>query len=245
MHGEGAVRGQRPGVGVLALVDVVLVDLVGEDPEIVTLGPGGQSLDDRPRDHLAGRVARRIEVEGDRALRQMIAHHLHRALRRVGDVEEGDLDRHAVERADDARDERPVGRQHQHLVAGLDDGAGHRPQAAGGAGRHQDVLALGRHAGAPPRLVDDGIEQRPRPLRRRIAVHAGPLGHRQVLHAAAGGRLHPGIADVQRIDLAGEAGQTVGKRRVDGARDVGDGGREVRMAGHGEAMLPHGHGALE
>ena len=114
-------------------------------------------------------------------------------------VESVEVDRHrhgrAVERAHDAFDQGPVGGENQHLVAGLEQCAGDRAEAAGRAGRDQDVVALERQAGLRPFALDDRVEQCRQPVHRRVAVHAGKVSDSQVFHPAACRWLHPGIAE--------------------------------------------------
>jgi hypothetical protein len=124
--------------------------------------------------------------------------------------------------AHDAFDQGPVGGENQHIVAGLEQCAGDRAEAAGRAGRDQDVVALERQAGLRPFALDDRVEQCRQPVHRRVAVHAGKVSDSQVFHPAACRWLHPGIADVQRVGLAGVALQPVCEPRVDRGRDSGE-----------------------
>jgi hypothetical protein len=227
---------------VLPLVDVILVDLVGDDPEILAGRPLDQRLDPGARDEIAGGVARRIEVEGGGAAREPLADEIDGGFGGIRGAEEGDVDRYAMERLDDAGDQRPVRGEQEHLVARREDRPGHRSQGPRRAGRHQDVVALGGNPGALPHPLDDGVEQRRHSLGSGVAMHAGVLGHPQILHAAAFGGLHPGVPHVQRVDLPSIGGEAVGQRGVDRARDVLDGGREAGMTRHARAPVERGDG---
>jgi len=130
-----------------------------------------------------------------------------------------------------------VGRQDQDLVVGLQDRPHDGAERPGRPGSDQDVGGLGGHAGAPADPLDDGVEQRRQTVGRRVAVHAGMLLDGEVLHAAALGRLQPGVTHVQRVDLALVGRQPVGEKREHRASHPGESRRESRMSRHGESLL--------
>ena len=237
MRGEGALGRQGPAPGVLAVVDQVLVDLVGDDPQIVARRPLDDRLEPGARDHPPGRVVRRVDVDRAGARGAVRLETLDRGLGRIDAAVERHLDRRAVERAHDALDQRPVGREQQHLVAGLEDRADDGAERAGGAGGDQHALALVRDARGRRRARYQVVDQPRQPFGLRVAVHARVLGDAQVLHPGAFGRLHPGVADVERIDLALERAQLLGERGEDRAADLGDGARGVGIGRHPDPIL--------
>ena len=107
-----------------------------------------------------------------------------------------------------------------------------RSARAGGPGRDQHTLALvlGADGRSCARLQQ--IDQSRQTLGLRVAMHARELSDAQVLHARAFDRLEPGVADVQRVDLALERAQRVGERGEDRAADLGDGTRGVGVRRH-------------
>ncbi len=231
---EGALRGERQRRHRLARVDDLVVDLVGEDPEVASPRPPDQRLDPGARQHPPARVVGRGQVDGDGALRRALLERRDQPLRRVDLAgERRHRHGHAVEGAHDALDQRPVGGEDQHLVARLEQRPGHGAEAAGGAGGHQHVVALEREPGPLPLVLDHGVEQAAVAVDRGVAVHPRVLGDRQVLHPAPRGRLHPGVADVERVGLPAKALQSVGEPRVDRGEDRGEVAGGVRGARHG------------
>ena len=128
-----------------------------------------------------------------------------------------------------------MGGEQEHLVAGGDEGARDRGQAAGGPRGDEHVLALGALTAAGAGSLDQGVEQGRHPLGGRVAVHARVFGNAEVLHPATLRGLHPGVANVQRIDLAAMRGEAVGERGIDRSRDIADGGGKAWISRHTEA----------
>jgi len=143
---------------VLASIDVVLVDLVGDDPQLLSAGPLDERLDPRTRDHPTGGVARRAEIDGDRRGRQVASDGLDCRLRRIRHAQEGNRHRTTPVALNDPGDQRPVGRQDQDLVVGLENRAHHCAESPGRPGSDQDVGGFGGYAGSPADPLDDGVE---------------------------------------------------------------------------------------
>ncbi len=237
MDREGALGREGEARHVLAPVDVVLVDLVEEKPEIVAPGECDERLEPASRDHAPRRVARGVDVERDRAGREGRLDGGDRRLRRFRHAEERDVDGNAAGHLHVPLDERPVRSQDQDLVARRDDRPDDRREPRRPAPRDEDVRPLDRDAGAGAEAVDDGVDERREALRRRVPVHSGVRSDREVLHPAALGRLQEGVADVKGIDLALVRREAVEDRRVDGALDRRGGRRELRRTRHGGGML--------
>ena len=178
----------------VVVVDEVLVDLVGDDPEAVLDGPAADGLD------LVGRVHRARGVRGrdeDQRLGAIGAGGLQLV---DGDPEAGGL-------VGGQHDRRPAGQRHrlgvggpvgggqQHLVARVHDrldGLVVRLLAAVG---DDDLAGADVVAGVPLGLVGDGLAQRGEARRRRVVVAGG------VLHGGQGG-----LDDVGRRREVGLAG---------------------------------------
>ena len=88
----------------LSPVDVVLVDLVREQPEVLAARELGQRLEPGSGQHAPGRVRRRRDVERDRPRARALAHRVDRGLGGVDAVVEGHLDRMGAEGLHDAAD---------------------------------------------------------------------------------------------------------------------------------------------
>jgi hypothetical protein len=73
--------------------------------------------------------------------------------------------RHAVERAHDPLDQRPVRREDQHLVARLADRPHRGAEPTGRPGGDQHVRSLGGHAGEPALSFDHRVEQQAHAVR--------------------------------------------------------------------------------
>ena len=239
-----AEHGQRAGLH--AVVHEVLVDLVGERPQVVVLDPLADRADLVGRVDRAGRVGRRDEeqhlgalgagrlelLDGDLVALGLVGEHRH------GHAA-GELDRLGVRR--------PVRRRHDHLVAGVD----HRRERAvdrllAAVGDHH----LARLDGVPAvaqRLLGDRLLELGQAAGGRVAV---------VLRVAAG--LDRGLDDVvggREVRLAGPEADhraALGLERLrlgvdlergrlgDGADPLGD--STVTRRSHG-SMLGVGRGA--
>ncbi len=172
-------QGVEPGVA----VDEVLVDLVGQHPQAVLVGPPADRLDARPVVHRAGRVGRRHEKQHlgtRRASRLQLVD---------GDPEPG-LDRrrhrdgHAAGEGDRLRVGHPVRRRDEDLVTGIEqrgEGLVHGLLAAVG----DDHLRRSRRRTPNPGavLARDRVAQLGQPRRRGVPVVA-------VVPAGGGRRLH-------------------------------------------------------
>ena len=233
MRGEGLLGSERARVGVAAAVHVVLVDLVGHDPQALPDGPVDECLDPARRQHDAGGVVRSAQVDCRRAFRQVGRQQLDDRFRRVRVADQRHDPRFRVVAADDAGDQRPVGRENQHLVPRFENRAEHRAERAGRAGGHQDVLSPGRYAATRLDTLDDRVDQFRVPLRRSVAVHARVVLHPKILHPATFRRFQPGVADVKRKNLALVRSQAMGQGRKHGIADSRDGGGGSRVAWHG------------
>jgi hypothetical protein len=157
-------------------------------------------------------------------------------------ADERNDDRLTAIAADDPRDQGPERREHENLVAGVEDRAHHRAQRARRPGRDEHVAPFGRHPRALAYAFDDRIDQPRHTLRRGVAMHARMVLDGQVLHAAAVRGLEPRIADVQWIDLAVVGGHAVRERRVDGGSDGTDRRGRIRMARH--RISSNGHSTV-
>jgi hypothetical protein len=197
-------RHQRHVAG--AVVDDVLVDLVGDRDDVPRAAEGGDRLELVAAEDLAGGVVRRVDDDRPGLRRERrgelvgIERPAGRAQRHVpgrGARQDGVRAVVLVERLED-----------DHLVAGIDDPeqAGDHRLGRSAADRHLRV-GVDRHAVAPRPVAGDGLAQ-----------DAGAPGHRILVHVAvdgpAGGRLDLG--------RRGEVGEAL--REVDGAVALGEAG---------------------
>ena len=183
---------------VRAAIDVILVDLVRDQPQPLAAGECGQRLEPGRGQHAARRIRRRRDVERDAFFCHPLAHGGDRRFGRSDAIVERNFDRGRSKRLHDAADQRPEGRQHQHLFArrrAHSDGRAERP---GGAGRDEHAAGLARNLIARADLLDQRRDQRGHALRLAVAMQIRMLGFEQILHARAREGLQPGVADVQR-----------------------------------------------
>jgi hypothetical protein len=141
-----------------AAVDEVLVDLVGDDPDAVLLGPAPDRLDLLRRVDGAGRVGRRDEDEqlGPR-VRADSSCSDRRAV--AGVLAGPDLDRHPAGQPDRLGVGRPVGRRQDRLVAGVEQRGEGVVEGLLAAVGHDDLAGLDQVPGVAHGLGRDRLAQ--------------------------------------------------------------------------------------
>ena len=160
-HRERALGRERPDRDVLAAVDVVLVHLVGEQPEIVAPRQLGQRLEPRAGQHASRRVRGRREVERDAARREALLDRRRRRRRRSARGRRTAPP--PARRAASARCRAPGARRARGSApprpgsASADDRA---REAGGGAGGDEHAVALDGEAVPLAELLDQGGRER-------------------------------------------------------------------------------------
>jgi hypothetical protein len=159
-------------------------------------------------------------------------HGLHRVGRAADAIVEGHLHRLRAEARGDPADQRPEGREDEHLVARARNRTDRGREPARGAGRDQHVLPLAGKPVSSAHLLDDGVHELGYATGLAIAVQPRVTGGAQVLHASAGKGLHPGVADVERADATGHLARALREGGVDGAGHLLGGGGEGGRTRH-------------
>ncbi len=159
----------------LALVDNVLVRLVGDDEQVLVLGDLRELLEILPGQHAAGRVVRRVEIQDARLRRDRLLDV--RDVPAPADVfTERHLHGHTTRLLDDRHGRRPLGIGNDHFIAGLEDRLEDREQAVRTAvGDDHFFVGADRDAVLLAHLFGKGLAQR-RDAARRQVVRA-VVGH--------------------------------------------------------------------
>ena len=141
---KGPFGSECQRAGVFAAENKRLVDLIRDDPEVLGARPVDHRLDPAARQNPAARIVGRREVERGGSGGPPSLEPRDETFR--GFTAEVDRHRHrrTVKGTHDALDERPVGRQDQHLVARFEERPSDRPEPAGRARGDQHVLAFER-----------------------------------------------------------------------------------------------------
>ncbi|MNH04300.1 hypothetical protein D3C79_635910 [compost metagenome] len=170
---------QAAGADVLAVVQQLAVDLIGDQPQVMGNAQLGQRLPGSARQAGAGGVVRAVQGQGAGL---------------AGDAR-GDifgLDPEAVLRAHRHRDHRgATGAEHRligdvhglgdnHFVAGVEHALGHAEQRTLGPGQHRHLIGGGRLAAALLMPAGNGLAQG------QLAAYVGVMGV-AVLQAVDGG----------------------------------------------------------
>ena len=192
-----AHAGQRGGRDMArAVVDEVLVNLIGEEEEVVLAAGAGRRLRVPRREDFAAGVGRRVEDDGAGARgdggAQGVEIERPSPARPAGP---GPASRAAIERGDVVAVERL---EEQHFVAGIEQRHGGGVQAAGGAAGDQDfALGVVVEAVVALLLCGDGVAQAGDAVQPRVDVVAGAdgldgFGSRQAQEPACRRRPGPG-----------------------------------------------------
>ena len=184
-----------------AVVDDVLVDLVGDGDGIPPAAERGDRLELGAAEHLAGRIVWRVEddrlrpvVEGGRQLVwvecpiRLVQRHV--ARRRAGQNRVGAVV--LVERLED-----------HHFVARIDDGHHRGHHGLGRAAAHGDLLVgADRHAVAARELAGNCLAQRSGAPRHRVLVDVGlDGGARRVLDRLGGRKVGESLREIHATVL--------------------------------------------
>jgi len=173
------------------------VDLVGDDGEVVALGPGGQALQVLASVHGAGGVAGVAEHEqagaGTHGVVELLVRGQGKAVFQLGaqGLDPG---------AGHGREAVVVGvvrLQDQDLVAGVAQGGEGEEQGLGAAGGDHHVL--GGQAGVPPAVVGGGgLAAGGQAAGGTVGDHVGLVGRQGLEHGQ--GRGHVGLPDVESME---------------------------------------------
>ena len=230
-----------------AVVDHVLVDLVGQHQRLRRPQQLGEARALLARPHGAARVVRRVDDDHARARRQRARERVE-----VGTPGAG-RQRHAHRRRAGERDRRAIAvvarLEYDHLVARMHQREDGRQDALGCAGGDRDlgvgVVAVARRA---LDLGRDGLAQRRHAGHRRVLVVAG--AHRVgdgVDERRVAVEIREALAEVDRAGLDGQRGHHREDRRAHGGKPGAAGEqvlcvREARVRAHSFLHRPRHRG---